>query len=46
MLEAFGWFTLSVNRQMIADTALEMSRDEKLAPEVRNEALKTFNRLK
>ena len=46
MLEAFGWFTLSVNRQMIADTALEMSRDEKLSPEVRNEALKTFNRLK
>ena len=30
----------------IARTALDMSRDESLAPAVRNEALKTYNRLK
>ena len=46
MLEAFGWFTLSVRRDEIARTALDMSRDESLAPAVRNEALKTYNRLK
>ena len=46
MLEAFGWFTLSVRRDEIARTALDMSRDESLAPAVRSEALKTYNRLK
>lgn len=33
-LEAFGWFTLSVRRDEIARTALDMSRDESLAPAV------------
>ena len=46
MLEAFGWFTLSARRDEIARTALEMSRNEALTPEVRREALKTHNRLK
>ena len=46
MLEAFGWFTLSARRDEIARTAFDMSRDESLAPAVRSEALKTYNRLK
>jgi hypothetical protein len=46
MLEAFGWFGYSVQCDRIAAVALRMSRDEQLAPAVRNEALKTYNRLK
>jgi hypothetical protein len=46
MLEAFGWFGYSVQCDHIAAVALRMSRDEQLAPAVRNEALKTYNRLK
>ncbi len=46
LLEAFGWFTLSARRNEIMDAALEMSRDETLDAGVRNEAIRTYNRLK
>ena len=46
MLEAFGWFTLSVQRPAIIGAVKEMYENESLSDDVRNEALKTYNRLK
>lgn len=46
LLEMLGWHTLSYQVPAIDKCADEMSRDNSLKPEVRNEALKTVNRLK
>lgn len=46
MLEAFGWFRLSVYRHEIAATAKTMSERADLLPAVKAEALKTYNRLR
>ena len=46
LLEMLGWHTLSYQVPAIAKCADEMSHDNSLKPEVRNEALKTVNRLK
>ncbi|MBQ7253530.1 MAG: HEAT repeat domain-containing protein [Bacteroidales bacterium] len=45
LLEALGWHRLAWNSADIAMVAYEMSRDEALPLEVRNEALKTYNRV-
>lgn len=44
--EALGWFNLSFMAPEIADKALQISNDNRFAPRVRNEALKTYNRVK
>lgn len=46
LLEALGWHRLSTGAPLVRRAALDMSRDTGLAPEVRHEALKTYNRLK
>ena len=46
LLEALGWHRLSTGAPLVRQAALDMSRDARLAPEVRHEALKTYNRLK
>ena len=46
LLEALGWHRLSTGAPLVRQAAYEMSRNAELAPEVRNEALKTYNRLK
>lgn len=45
LLEALGWHRLAWNSADIAKTAYEMSQDEALPENVRNEALKTYNRI-
>lgn len=45
LLEALGWHRLAWNANEIAKVAKAMSIDESLPSEVRNEALKTFNRI-
>jgi len=44
--EALGWFNLSFQAPEIAAKALEISSDDSFAPEIRKEALKTYNRVK
>ena len=44
--EAMGWYNLSYRADEIAAAALKASNDERFSPRVRNEALKTYNRLK
>lgn len=46
LLEAFGWFRLSVFRNEITETARQMSENTTLPAAVQTEALKTYNRLK
>lgn len=46
MWEALGWFNLSYQAPAIAAKALEISNDERFEESVRNEALKTYNRVK
>ena len=46
LLEALGWMRMSYKSGIIAETSLKISRDMKFAEEVRNEALKTYNRVK
>ena len=46
LLEALGWHNYSCNKHMVMEKAEQMSKDESLSEEVRNEALKTVNRLK
>ena len=46
LLESLGWHRYSYMAPQIADCALSMSRDNSLPEEVRNEALKTYNRIK
>jgi len=44
--EAMGWYNLSCRADEIAAAALKASNDERFSIRVRNEALKTYNRLK
>ena len=44
--EAMGWYNLSYRADEIAQAAYKASNDERFSERVRNEALKTFNRLK
>ena len=44
--EALGWFNLSVKAPMIAEKALQVSSDGRFNERVRNEALKTYNRVR
>lgn len=46
LLEALGWHKYSCMADKIASVALQMSKNTQLTEEVRNEALKTVNRLK
>ena len=43
--EAMGWYDLSYRASEISAKALEVSADERFSARVRNEALKTFNRI-
>ena len=45
VLEALGWHKQSYQTPLICERALAISADEKYAPQVRAEALKTYNRL-
>ena len=45
VLEALGWHPQSYMAPVIAEHALAISKDEKYAREVRDEALKTYNRI-
>lgn len=45
LLEALGWFRNSFRRPDISEVALKMSKDKKRSKNVRNEALRTYNRL-
>ncbi|MBR5706611.1 MAG: HEAT repeat domain-containing protein [Bacteroidaceae bacterium] len=44
--EAMGWYNLSYRADEISAAALKASTDERFSERVRNEALKTYNRLK
>jgi len=44
--EAMGWFDMSYRADEISAKALEISTDTRFSERVRNEALKTYNRLK
>lgn len=46
LMEALGWHYKSVNRQMVLDVAKEIADDPSQPAELRNEALKTYNRMK
>lgn len=46
ILESLGWRNLSYMAPTIADFAKKVSEDSNYSPEVRNEALKTYNRVK
>lgn len=45
MIEALGWFVLSVEKQQIIDFIEKISQDEAEPEEIRNEARKTLKRL-
>lgn len=45
LLEALGWFRPSFRHNDISEVALRMSKDESRSERVRNEALKTYNRI-
>ena len=45
LLEMLGWHRLSYQAENIAQRALEMSKNSKYTEAVRNEALKTYNRI-
>ena len=44
--EALGWFSLSYQREIIANKAWQVSQDSKYLKAVRDEALKTYYRVK
>lgn len=44
--EAIGWFSMSYRADDIAECAKKVSEDERFPVTVRNEALKTYNRVK
>ena len=46
ILESLGWRNCSYQSAKIAEFAKQVSEDSNYAPEVRNEALKTYNRTK
>jgi hypothetical protein len=45
IIEALGWFTYSYNRGLIIDACTQLAADTKQPEMVRNEAVKTQNRL-
>lgn len=45
LLDVLGWHKLAYNADYCADVALKMSRDNSLAEDVRNEALKAYKRI-
>jgi hypothetical protein len=45
LAEALGWFTLSREREDIISACRRLADEEKTAPQLRNELLKTVNRL-
>ena len=45
IIEALGWHPLTCHRQLIGDTMLAINKDARYSEDVRNEALKTYNRL-
>lgn len=45
IIEALGWHPLTCQRQLIGDTMQAIRRDTKYSQAVRDEALKTYNRL-
>lgn len=45
LLEAFGWFKNSFRHKEISEVALRMSKNATLPQQVRDEALKTYNRI-
>jgi hypothetical protein len=46
MWEALGWYETSYQAPAIAELALKVSKDERFDSKVRDEALKTYNRVK
>ena len=46
ILEMLGWHPNSIHAREIAQAALEISKDQKYSAAVRNEALKTYNRVR
>ncbi|MBO4268840.1 MAG: HEAT repeat domain-containing protein, partial [Bacteroidaceae bacterium] len=46
MWEALGWYVTSYQAHAIAELALKVSADTRFDETVRNEALKTYNRVK
>ena len=45
IIEALGWHPLTCQRQLIGDAMLAINKDARYSEDVRNEALKTYNRL-
>lgn len=45
ILEALGWHPRSYQAPLIAERAMTIYKDERYDPQVRNEALKTYNRI-
>lgn len=45
MIEAFGWFNLSYQKPLLIETCQSIAEDDTQSETVRNEALKTINRL-
>lgn len=45
LIEAFGWFNYSYNKKEIEKTCSAIAASDKYSEKVRNEALKTINRL-
>lgn len=45
LMEMLGWHKSSVNAQLIAEMARKVSLDTRYSEEIRNEALKTYNRI-
>jgi hypothetical protein len=45
IVEAFGWYVNSVNNELIVNKCKEIASSENFSEEIRNEALRTVNRL-
>ncbi|MBI9055700.1 MAG: HEAT repeat domain-containing protein [Bacteroidales bacterium] len=45
IIEAFGWYVNSVNNELIVNKCKEIASSENFSEEIRNEALRTVNRL-
>ncbi len=46
MMEALGWFTLSCQADQIAEKAKQVAEDERFDASIRQEALRTYNRIR
>lgn len=46
IIEAFGWFSLSVHKDHIINTCEEIANNTDFSEQIRQEAIKTINRLK